>query len=1285
MKRPLLAFLLIALFFRLPAGGAEYLTEHFAYDQGLSDNSVNAVLCDADGLIWIGTRNGLNRYDGHAFKHYNIPFGNYVNCLCTDDFGRIWIGAKSGVCALNPRDGTFTEIDSGTNISQIIKGSDGNILVPLREKGLLVIDPATMKRRTIPIPTISAAVGDTDEIFLLTTDYILMRSSDNLQSIVEYLHKDGTNPFKMSGGSKRIVYAGGYIFSGALSEAFTLNVRTGEIQYHNWIRVWSALQRKDGTIMAATNTGLYILDDGLNILNYFTQNTIGVNYIRDDAIESICEDHDGGLWLGSYFNGVTHLAPNRAGIRYYRIDPEKKVRVREIVQDDDGGLWLGTETEGLFHFDPENESMRRISLPLRSQNIVGLAADGDYLWFGTYAATDPVFRMDRHSRRLTPFREIGTQCSKVIKDSQGNFWFSCTNNTRYGSPETMDFISVPQLPFGFDDVVYDVTDSTFWISSANSGIFHQVDGELLPYSYVNGKCPNTSITGMLCDSKGRLWATTESLGILLYDREADLFRPFRLSEKWNNYFLQIVEDREEMLWATSIGGILAFNPDTGYHRFFTKKDGINVDKFNYASLLLSREDRIYAGTSDGFISFDVNGIKESRPPGEIIITDLTISGRMGEEPRQIDLPRGAGTLTLKHKNNSFDMSVTNADYAVPRNTLLFYRMKGRSEQWLPLENGNLHFAGLASGKHTLQIRAVCQNGDYSEKCLDIVIRQPSYASVPALVAYLLLLAGGMFLIYRIAANRGAKAAARAAELQAEKQKAENEKELYASKIEFLSSVAHEIRTPLSLVRLPLKELIKKFRNTPDKTVLEHLEMIDGNSEKLNSFIDELLDFQKLEKTGYTVSLSECDVCRIVRTEAERFRMGARRKKLSFNLFLPQEPVMASIDKRMLEKILWNLFSNAVKYAKTFVSARLETDESALTLTVENDGVIVEAAMREDIFKPFVRCQNGNYSVEGTGLGLYTSRTFASLMNGTLRMDEDLSTNRFIFSIPIIHQAPVPREGEEDAISLKFPEIQGFKETLMIIEDNEEMKVFLKRQFEQSFNIILADNGAEALKTILAGSTPSIIISDIMMPEVDGLEFCRILKKTEDTCHIPIILLSAKFDMDSRLQGLEYGADAYLSKPFSMELLSTTVRNILTNRRTLMEYFAHHPMVDPVRLKAESPDTKFLRTAQQFVLENISNPDLKIEDMADAEASSVSWLQKRMKSLIGITPNEYIRQIRLKKAAELLLDETIPISEVSLRTGFASHSYFSSSFRRKYGMTPKQYRDCGGKVPQPDNN
>ena len=514
----------------------------------------------------------------------------------------------------------------------------------------------------------------------------------------------------------------------------------------------------------------------------------------------------------------------------------------------------------------------------------------------------------------------------------------------------------------------------------------------------------------------------------------------------------------------------------------------------------------------------------------------------------------------------------------------------------------------------------------------------------------------------------------------EKFEQEKEKELYVSKIDFFTNVAHEIRTPLTLIKSPLESVLKD-KQLPDEVKLE-LKVMDENAERLLSLTNQLLDYRKTENKGFKINLSECNIGKSISSVYKRFTTLATRKGIELKVEIPEEPLHAAVDKEALTKILSNLFSNALKYARTYAYLYLsvDADRKDFSIIMSNDGKIIPLEMRDNIFRPFVRYQEENSVEPGTGIGLALARSLAELHGGTLAMDRSMDCNRFILTMPIVHkiQTDTNKDQEDNKVDIvsdttKVIGIKAEKETasILVVEDNKDMQSFLCRQFAPLYHVLTADNGVEAFK-VLSDEYVSLVISDIMMPEMDGLELCEQLKSNLDYSHIPIVLLTAKTTLEQKIEGLEHGADAYIEKPFSMEYLRVTVVNLLENRERLRRRFIESPYIKADTMAQSKADKLFINKLEEYVQQHMSEPDFSVDDMAGAMNMGRSNFFRKLKGVLGMGPNEYLRLTRLKKAVLLLQEKNYGIVEISYMVGFNTPSYFSNCFKKQFGVLPKDF-------------
>lgn len=505
----------------------------------------------------------------------------------------------------------------------------------------------------------------------------------------------------------------------------------------------------------------------------------------------------------------------------------------------------------------------------------------------------------------------------------------------------------------------------------------------------------------------------------------------------------------------------------------------------------------------------------------------------------------------------------------------------------------------------------------------------------------------------------------------EKIERKKEHDLYNAKIEFFTHITHEIRTPLTLIKVPLENILATPKNIPVQ-MHENLQIIDMNTNRLLNLVNQLLDFQKAETLGVKLQLAECRIDIILENLYKQFLPLAESQNIEY-IIERQEDITTYADNEAITKIISNLFSNAIKYAETYLHIRLWTEDGHFLLSMCNDGPEISPEMREEIFKPFVQCRE---KASGTGIGLPLARLLTELHHGALTLDPNTAQTRFILSIPIISTCPTSSQ-----ITKEYNIIEQGKTgtsslpqyTIMVVEDNKEMCTFIAHQLSATYHVLVVADGREAIY-LLENENIDLIISDVMMPDIDGLKLCHLLKSNLKFSHIPLILLTAKVDLQDKIDGLKCGADAYMEKPFSIKLLHTTINNLLENREKLRNNFLQSPFVSAKSIGLNSDQREFLHKLAQIVEEHMQDPDFNLEQMAELMHVSNSTLHRKVKSTLNITPNNYIQLERLKKAAYLFREGNHRINEVSQMVGFNSSSYFAQCFQKQFGMSPKEFVD-----------
>ena len=610
-----------------------------------------------------------------------------------------------------------------------------------------------------------------------------------------------------------------------------------------------------------------------------------------------------------------------------------------------------------------------------------------------------------------------------------------------------------------------------------------------------------------------------------------------------------------------------------------------------------------------------------------------------------------------------------------------YKLEGFDTDWLTVgESPIVTYSNLRYGDYTFRVKVANSDGVWSddEVILEVHILPPFYLSIWAYCVYALLIIGCSLYTVMYFKRRSNNKHRR----QMEKFEQEKEREVYHAKIDFFTNVAHEIRTPLTLIKGPLENIILKKQ--VDAETREDLNVMKQNTERLLNLTNQLLDFRKTESQGFRLNFAKCNVTELLKETHVRFTSLAKQKGLEFTLQVPEKDFYAHVNREAFTKIISNLLNNGVKYAESYVHISLEVseadDNNSFRIRTENDGVIIPNEMKEEIFKPFVRFnekEDGKVTT-GTGIGLALSRSLAELHQGTLAMGAGEENNTFCLTLPIVQDMTITLTPEPEAGIDKMSEIpageaekKDNRPTVLVVEDNPDMLAFVVRQLSKEYAVLTATNGEEALQ-VLDGNYVNLVVSDVVMPVMDGFELCKRIKSDLNYSHIPVILLTAKTNIQSKIEGMELGADAYLEKPFSVEYLQACASSLIQNREKLRKAFAQSPFVAANTMALTKADEDFIKKLNEVIQVNYSNPEFSMDDMADSLNMSRSNFYRKIKGVLDLSPNEYLRLERLKKAAQLLKEGENRVNEICYMVGFNSPSYFAKCFQKQFGVLPKDF-------------
>lgn len=1278
---------------------------------GLSQNTVYQILQDRKGFMWFGTKDGLNRYDGLSFRIYkkeNSGLGrNFVTALYEDYEGNIWIGTDGGVFIYNPVSDSFTPFghksDKGTVIRDFVTmiGSDGNnnIWISVENQGLFRYN---CREKTLLNYLHDSGLANVTRFWLNGNTCWLALYADNLyraeagfdSPLQPFKDADGKEIFKGDIINWQVDGPHNCIYVASLNGLTEINQTTGKARRLLNTYVRSLQFRSDDELWVGAESGLYIYNLTKDKVTHLTVPNQDDSYaLSDNAIYSLCCDKENGMWIGSYFGGVNYYPYQWT--YFEKFYPREDLRhfgrrVREICQSNDGTLWIGTEDKGLFNFDPESGRITPFEHPAIYQNVHGLCLDGDDLWVGTFSGG--LNRVNLRTKQVKHYAKgesdnsmAANDAFTICKTTTGDIWIGTTSGLLKYNRASDDFTRIPYLRNMFTYDILEDFNGNLWIATFSNGVFcydvrsrqwrnylaDEKDSVSLPYN---------KVISIYEDSKKRLWFMTLGEGFCRYNPQTDSFIRYDMSQGFpSNTIYKMVEDKKGNLWITTNYGLVCFNPDTGTKHAYTTANGLLSNQFNFQSGYCDKKGRIYLGSINGFIAFDPETFVENTFLPPVAITDFylfnkRLSAGRPDSPLKKSITY-SDELVLEANQNSFSFSVAALSYQAPEMNRLEYTLEGFDREWYAVgRNSQINYSNLPYGSYTLRIRGSNSDGKWNEteRVLDIRIRPPFYLSVWAYMVYVVLALCSLVAVIFYFRSRTRQKHQQAME----KFEREKERELYTAKIDFFTNVAHEIRTPLTLIKSPLENVLAS-QLVPEE-VRDDLEIMDLNTNRLLDLVNQLLDFRKTETRGFQLNFMECDVADILQKTYKRFKPLARQRGLELTVEAP-ENLRASVDREGLTKIISNMLTNAIKYADTYIRVKLSAEDEELLITVCNDGAVVPVEMREEIFKPFIQYKAGALqAVSGTGIGLALARSLAELHGGTLYMGDSMEDNCFVMTLPVEHEPSVAVEQKEhapDEESARKEEPASatgqYRYTILVVEDSREMQEFVVKQFSAEYRVLTAMDGVGALK-VLEEHTVHLVISDIMMPQMDGLELCEHLKSELDYSHIPIILLTAKTTLQAKIEGMKLGADAYIEKPFSVEYLKVCVTNLLSNREKLRVSFAHSPFVQANSMALTKADEVFLKTLKEIVDENMQNPDFCIDDMASLLNMSRSSLNRKIKGVLDMTPNDYIRLERLKKAAQLLKEGECKINEVCYMTGFNTPSYFTKCFQKQFGVLPKDF-------------
>jgi len=1322
-------WLILLLFsYHIKSYSTEFRFRHITSEQGLPYQEVEALLQDSKGYIWIGTRCGLSRYDGYSLTNYFHRDGhatslinNFIKKLFIDSKHRIWICTENGICRYQSLTDNFKCYKTPTQeVSSIVESRSGKIICG--GKHLYVYNELKDNFEIYPSLDfgfiLSLAVDKSNNLFVATNTSIF-RYNATMTKITKIpsnyysdfiTRSDGIIPMKFDSQGRLWIGRNGkgvmYIdFNKKESKIFSSNKISSGI-------VRAITEDKNHNIWLGTEKGITIIkpDGNTDTLLHSFQNQ---NCLSDNAIYTILCDNHNNMWIGSYFGGVDLLLRRNKMLQSfepgYADHNIKGKAVRMMVEYSPQQFWIATEDGGLNIFNANNSTFSVFKgIPKLGTNIHSLYHDikSSRLWIGTFRNGLFCYNLKTHtSTKYLPSNSIFYLC----KQRNGRLWAATTQGLFYYNPSFDKFIAFdyPPLNHAFIYTLCVDNKDKLWIGTTLHGLFCINDkNKVVDHWYKEGKrnFRDNYITSIFQDSNGIIWVGTNNYGVAFYDSQKHIFRFLNANSLLTRSPISsIIQDNRGLLWISTGNGLYSYNKNKHLLIRYTVENGLPTNQFNFSSSLRSTDNRLLFGTVKGVVVLSPNKLSNSGNIPKVHLKNLFINNSVinigsSNSPlvRELD---AMNELHLSYEQaHNFSIEYGVIDPSNTTNIMYQIFVEGIDKEWHSMGQERF-FVGynVAPGTYYLHVRAYYTNGKLIPspiKTIKIIVAPPLWRSIWAYLFYLGTVIISLYIFYRYSKSRlKAEKAIRIANLEKEKIK-----EMDQVKLNFFTSVSHELKTPLSLIMAPLRSIT---RNKLDEDSKKHLDTAIKSAHTLELLINELVTFNKVESSNFPFYLQKGNPLEMLEHEVDSFRVVAQEKQIEIKFANEDNGEEVWFSPSYLESIVGNLLSNALKFTnkggivsiKSCIIQKEKDPYTYLSIEISDTGIGIAANELDNIFDRFYQTKRGyNINYKGWGIGLSLVKRLVALHKGHITVKSKVNQgSTFHILLNVSSQAYPDKnliKGDKEIIPIgrycqNFIQTQvnvpsdkndiiesDDKPTILIIDDNYDLLQFMKDHLSKNYNVYSTENGFKALD-IIKENTVQLVVSDIMMPEMDGIEFCHTLKSNVQTSHIPVILLTAKNEQDDIVKGYRSGAEAYVTKPFDPSALELQIKNILQLNKSRQKEVANSANSDIDATSLSDVDKLFMHRINDIIEKNIDNCNFSVLDVTKEMCISRSLLHVKMKSLINISMGDYIRRKRIDRACQLLR-QGYNVSETTYRIGFADPNYFSKIFKKHIGVSPSEY-------------
>lgn len=1322
--------------------------------EGLSSNIVSGILKDHYGYMWFATDDGLNKFDGSEFTVYRHTddrrsiVSSDIRTLYEDRRGNLWVGTGGGIALYDRKLDNFINYAPGADLSvtSICEDGDGRIWVASYGGGLSVLNPAdqTVSHFKARRPADRAVVSQ--PILKLFRDHkgrIWLGTNTGLYLYVSRQHTFRRYTIRDSQGNSSVDHtvrsitedSRGNIWAGTSNGLSMLRNDTHTFVSYRHLPgdhsslssnvVYAIAPAPDGKMWVGT-------EEGLNILNPATGKVIRVESnarekygLVGKSVRSILIDKHGIYWVATFRGGINKYDKNLAffNLRQSNSYDPMGLSAPVVTSFAPGGgnsIYVGTDGGGLNLFNIGKGIFHRVSLfaspESQALSIMAMEKVSSDLWVGTYMKglyilNTATGKSTHYLKAGGPSGISGNDIFCIKKDTHGNVWIG-TNGQGVDmyDPRRKVFLHFnknergqQRIPFnGYIRAIEEDREGNIWIGTIGSGvaIYNPVTGRSRVFNKSNSPLPSDNVMTVCTTGDGMVWLGMGGGGLVRYDSKTLRFVCY--SEKnglANGVIYKILADRFGKIWFSTNKGISSFDPRRERFKNYSYYNGLQRSPFVIGAGLKLADGRMFFGGIDGFNYFNPSTLRSNRNVPQVILTDLKISNRSIQPSEHSEITENisvAREIHLDYKQN-FSLSFVALNYTSPQENRYLYKLENFDKDWNRVGGVNTAvYTNLDPGEYIFRVKATSDAGEWSTPTtsIKIFVRPPFWLTYYAYAFYILVIAGVLFYIRYRGIQKLKMSFALEQErmhvqqqIDQERREAERQHEFDQLRIKFLTNLSHEFRTPISLIIGPVEQLLQQETSIGKAG---QLNMVRRNARRLLNLVNELLDFRNIEQKELRLNVTEGDFIAFARDVSESFRDLSERKQIHFSFTSSVRDYFTFFDPEKVERMLFNLLSNAFKFTlkggEVVLSIDGEGDGEGLVIRLVDTGIGIKESEKLKVFERFFQCDSSDVVLnQGSGIGLSITREFAKMHGGTIDVESiEGRGSTFTIHLPLKKIKDEPFVQEENQMELAEENhshlLQESQEKgadasplpiVLLVEDNEDFRFYLRDNLKTYYHVIEASNGKEGWQKVLF-THPQVVISDVSMPYLNGDDLCRKIKSDKRTSHIPVLLLTALTGEEDQLRGLETGANDYVTKPCNFEILHIKIRNLLALNEKLKTTYSKQIKVLSPELKIESDNEKLLNKVIEYIDANLTNPQLSVEALSKWVGMSRGSLYSKMLEITGETPVEFIRSVKLERAAVLLEKSDMNVAQVSYSVGFATPNYFARAFKSKYNIRPSDY-------------